>query len=45
MNNYYERLKIVKEKNLVSSATLLQLASVFLLWGKITEEQYSEIIG
>jgi len=45
MNVYFERLKKVKAGNLLSPEKLLQVATVFLTWGKITEVEYDEIVG
>ena len=45
MNVYFERLKKVKAGNLLSQDKLLQVATVFLTWGKISEEEYDEIVG
>lgn len=44
MNVYYERLKVVKQEELLSPERLILAATVFLTWGKITEAQYDEIV-
>lgn len=45
MNVYFERLKVVKANGLLTEDKLLQVATVFLAWGKITEIEYDEIVA
>lgn len=45
MNVFFERLKLVKEQGLLTEEKLLQVATVFLAWGKLSEAEYDEVIG
>jgi hypothetical protein len=45
MNPYFERLKVVKENELMTIDKLLQVATVFFTWGKLTEEEYDYIVA
>lgn len=45
INPYYERLKIAKANNLMSLDRLVYVATIFLTWGKITEEEYDDVLA